>query len=101
MGWEVFKGEGDMCDWVECNLPYSYPFCIFVNVHVIMELILIGHTNVQAQTMEHIMKLNLQANRALVLKTFEQKLPTLSGRAVSDSNTTRIVILFKDTCCLI
>eukprot|EP00957_Ditylum_brightwellii_P182341 13891111-Ditylum_brightwellii.AAC.1 len=62
---DIFKGKADVCAWVECNLPDSYPFDIFVDVHVIMEPILIGHINFQATTMEHNIKLKLKADEAL------------------------------------
>eukprot|EP00957_Ditylum_brightwellii_P203538 15335085-Ditylum_brightwellii.AAC.1 len=80
---DVFKGDADMRSWAESNLPLKYPFGVFVDVYVILKLVLLGHTNVQATTMERNQKLSLEADEVLVLKTFENKLPTLFGRSSS------------------
>eukprot|EP00957_Ditylum_brightwellii_P187647 14288946-Ditylum_brightwellii.AAC.1 len=87
---DIFKDEVDVCAWIESNLPDWYPFGMCVDIYVMLELILIRHTNIQASTMEYNMKLNLQADEALVLKTFENKLPTLFGQPASESMATRM-----------
>eukprot|EP00957_Ditylum_brightwellii_P110800 8450800-Ditylum_brightwellii.AAC.1 len=42
-----------------------------------LELIFLGHTNVQVLIVERNQKLQLEADEALVLKMFANKLPTL------------------------
>eukprot|EP00957_Ditylum_brightwellii_P169838 12927150-Ditylum_brightwellii.AAC.2 len=71
---------------METNLPNTYPFGSFVDVYVIMECVLVGHTNVQAQTMEQNMKLKLEADEALFIKTFKNKLPILFGLKAGEGN---------------
>eukprot|EP00957_Ditylum_brightwellii_P160798 12242041-Ditylum_brightwellii.AAC.1 len=84
IGGEVFKGEANVRAWVETNLPILHRFGVFVDIYVVLELILLGHTNIQASTMERNQKLQLEADKALVLKMFESKLPTIFGRSGSD-----------------
>eukprot|EP00957_Ditylum_brightwellii_P152203 11587429-Ditylum_brightwellii.AAC.1 len=84
MGRKVFKGEGDVRSWIEEFLPPSQPFGVFVYVYVVLELVLLNHTSVQAVIMEHNQKLQLEADEALVLKKFKNKLPTLFGRPLSE-----------------
>eukprot|EP00957_Ditylum_brightwellii_P082343 6261311-Ditylum_brightwellii.AAC.1 len=69
MGSDIFKEEADMRSWAESNLPAIYPFGVFVDIFVILELALIEHINVQAATMEYNQKLDLEADEALILKT--------------------------------
>eukprot|EP00957_Ditylum_brightwellii_P095080 7241144-Ditylum_brightwellii.AAC.1 len=52
---DIFKGEADVRSWAESNLPSNYP----------IELVLLGHTNVQAATMECNQKLSLEVDEAL------------------------------------
>eukprot|EP00957_Ditylum_brightwellii_P103010 7850842-Ditylum_brightwellii.AAC.1 len=65
LGDEIFKGEDDVHTWIETNLPN---IGVFIDVYVIMELVLAGHINAQAQTMEQNMKLKLKSDEALVIK---------------------------------
>eukprot|EP00957_Ditylum_brightwellii_P043943 3334160-Ditylum_brightwellii.AAC.1 len=84
MGSDIFKGEGDVQAWIEENLPSNHPFGVFVDVYVVLELILLGYTNSQAATMEGNQKLQLEADKAVVLKMFENKLPTIFGHSMMD-----------------
>eukprot|EP00957_Ditylum_brightwellii_P200626 15293839-Ditylum_brightwellii.AAC.1 len=97
LGGEIFKREDNVRTWMEINLPNTYPFGVFIDVYVIMELALVGYTNVQAQTMEQNMKLKLEADIALVIKTFENKLPSLFGLKVGEGNAYCLVISTKDS----
>eukprot|EP00957_Ditylum_brightwellii_P126114 9613972-Ditylum_brightwellii.AAC.1 len=56
-----------------------------------------GHTNIQVTTTELNMKLKLEADKALVLKMFENKFPALFGRPVGDSGAIKMITLTKDT----
>eukprot|EP00957_Ditylum_brightwellii_P132201 10080327-Ditylum_brightwellii.AAC.1 len=51
----------------------------------------------QAATMEHNQKLQLEANKALILKIFENKLPTLFSCSTTDSSAIKMLILMQDT----
>eukprot|EP00957_Ditylum_brightwellii_P102040 7777282-Ditylum_brightwellii.AAC.1 len=97
MGNQLFKGEGDVRAWIEAHLPPSQPFGVFMDVYVVLEMILLGYTSVQAATMERNQKLSLEADEVMVLKTFENKLPTLFGCPMSDGSTVRMVTSTKDT----
>eukprot|EP00957_Ditylum_brightwellii_P170305 12963727-Ditylum_brightwellii.AAC.1 len=83
--------------WIEENLPSNHPFGVFVDVHVVLELILVGHTNIQAATMEQSQKLSLEVDKAFILKTFENKLPMLLGRPSTVGVSTKMVTSTKDT----
>eukprot|EP00957_Ditylum_brightwellii_P088594 6748059-Ditylum_brightwellii.AAC.1 len=76
---------------MEDHLPPSHPFGVFVNVYVVLELVLLGHTNVQAATMECNQKLYLKADEAMVLKTFKNKLLTSFGRSSTDRSAIKMV----------
>eukprot|EP00957_Ditylum_brightwellii_P123231 9396108-Ditylum_brightwellii.AAC.1 len=89
---EIFKGEADIHTWMEPNLPPACLFGVFVDAYVVFELILMGHTNIQATTMERNMKLKVEADKALVLKTFENELPTLFGRSAGDSGAIKMAV---------
>eukprot|EP00957_Ditylum_brightwellii_P019554 1474986-Ditylum_brightwellii.AAC.1 len=65
MGGDIFKGKGGVHAWIEENLPTNHPFGVFVDVDVVLELILLGYTNVQVATMERNQKLQLEADKAL------------------------------------
>eukprot|EP00957_Ditylum_brightwellii_P022624 1706531-Ditylum_brightwellii.AAC.1 len=44
MGRDIFKGNTDVKACIAENLPSSYSFGVFVDVDVMLEVILIGHT---------------------------------------------------------
>eukprot|EP00957_Ditylum_brightwellii_P027570 2084313-Ditylum_brightwellii.AAC.1 len=79
------------------TLPSGHPFRVFVDIYVVLEMILVGHTNVQAATMEHNYKLKLGTDKALLLKTFQNNLPTLFGRPTSDGTAVKMVMSTKDS----
>eukprot|EP00957_Ditylum_brightwellii_P027582 2085100-Ditylum_brightwellii.AAC.1 len=56
VGGIIFKGERDVAAWLERNAPNNYPFSV-------------NH------------KLNLQVDKGLLIKTFENKLSSLFGQA--------------------
>eukprot|EP00957_Ditylum_brightwellii_P107632 8211510-Ditylum_brightwellii.AAC.1 len=62
-----------------------------------MELVLVGHTNVQTQTMEQNMKLKLETDEALVINIFENMLPNLFGLKAREGNAYRLVTFTKDS----
>eukprot|EP00957_Ditylum_brightwellii_P133019 10142420-Ditylum_brightwellii.AAC.3 len=97
LGGKIFKGEDDVHAWMEIDLPNTSPFGVFVDVYTIMELVLVGHTNVQAQIMEQIMKLKLEADEALVIKTFKNKLPSLFGLKAEEGNAYHLVTSTQDS----
>eukprot|EP00957_Ditylum_brightwellii_P090046 6857643-Ditylum_brightwellii.AAC.1 len=76
----VGAGESDVRAWMEIHLLLNQPFGSFVDVYVLLELVIVGHPNLRAATMKRNMKLRLEANKALVLKTFKNKLPGLFGQ---------------------
>eukprot|EP00957_Ditylum_brightwellii_P104492 7961233-Ditylum_brightwellii.AAC.1 len=47
--------------------------------------------------MERNQKLQLEADKVLVIKIFENKLPTLFGHSTSDKGAIRMVTFTKDT----
>ena len=51
LGGGIFKEELNVFSWIEVHFPDSYPFGVFVDIYVVIELILIRHTNVQVVTM--------------------------------------------------
>eukprot|EP00957_Ditylum_brightwellii_P053883 4082208-Ditylum_brightwellii.AAC.1 len=65
IGSHLFKGEGNVRAWIKEFLPPSHPFGIFVDVYVVLEMVLLGYTSVQAATMERNQKLSLEADKAL------------------------------------
>eukprot|EP00957_Ditylum_brightwellii_P034930 2647186-Ditylum_brightwellii.AAC.1 len=84
LGGEVFKGEEGIGVWMQSNLSNTYPFRVFVDAYVVLVLLLIGCTSVQASTMEQNMKLKLDVDEALVLKTFKNKIPCTFGQNVGE-----------------
>eukprot|EP00957_Ditylum_brightwellii_P138236 10537163-Ditylum_brightwellii.AAC.2 len=68
------------------HIPNTQPFGVFVDVYIVMELVLVGHIHVQAHTMEQNMKIKLEADEALVIKTFKNKLPSLFGLKIGEGN---------------
>eukprot|EP00957_Ditylum_brightwellii_P171729 13073676-Ditylum_brightwellii.AAC.1 len=69
---------------MESNLPNTYLFRVSVHFYVIMGLVLVGYTNVQAETIEQNLKLKLETDEALVIKTFEN---SLFGLKAGEGNT--------------
>eukprot|EP00957_Ditylum_brightwellii_P202409 15330044-Ditylum_brightwellii.AAC.1 len=97
LGSKIFKEEDNMCAWMKMNLPNTYPFGVYIDVYVIMELVLVGHTHVQVQTKEQNMKLKLEANEALVIKSSKNKLPSLFGLKAGEENPYHLVTSIKDS----
>eukprot|EP00957_Ditylum_brightwellii_P027228 2058626-Ditylum_brightwellii.AAC.1 len=97
IGGEMLKGEEDVRAWIQSALPSSQPFGVFVDVHVVLEMILLGYTSVQAATMERHQKNSLETDEALIIKTFENKLLMLFGRPMSNGSTVKMVTSTKNS----
>eukprot|EP00957_Ditylum_brightwellii_P016371 1230850-Ditylum_brightwellii.AAC.1 len=97
IGSEIFKKEEDVRAWIQSALLSSQAFSVFVDVYVVLEMILLGYTSVQAATMERNQKLSLEADKALIIKTFENKLLTLFSRPMSNGSAVKMVTSTKDS----
>eukprot|EP00957_Ditylum_brightwellii_P015125 1140200-Ditylum_brightwellii.AAC.1 len=91
IGDNIFKGKQDVALWMEEKLQDAHPFGVFVDCYVLFEMVLVGHSNVQAMKMEGNFKLKLEADKALVLKTFKNKLLMLLGEPAGDAWTIKTV----------
>eukprot|EP00957_Ditylum_brightwellii_P103146 7861390-Ditylum_brightwellii.AAC.1 len=98
VGGYIFEGEKDVAAWMEKSMPTDCLFGVFVDVYVIMEMVLVEHTSTQAAEMERNYKLQLAAGKALVIKTFDNKLSTSLGQKVTaDSTAVNMEITTKST----
>eukprot|EP00957_Ditylum_brightwellii_P210990 15365639-Ditylum_brightwellii.AAC.2 len=51
IGGNIFKVKKDVNIWMQENLPSNFPFGVFVDVYVIMEIILTEHSDLQVNNM--------------------------------------------------